>query len=124
MRRNIKADYERAMKQSERKYQANNAVQNNKNKLEREMSKLQKGYESQKIGKTQANLVTKTPGSKIKESMAQAQKAKMASAISKPIMTSPKMGATKPQKTVMVAGTKSKAVKMPGSPKKSKIKMF
>lgn len=51
-------------------------------------------------------------------------KTKIASTISKPTMTSPKMGVAKPQKTVMIAGTKSKMVKMPGSPKKSKIKMF
>lgn len=49
---------------------------------------------------------------------------KTKSMMPKATMTSTKMGIAKPQKTVMIAGTKSKMVKMPGSPKKSKIKMF
>lgn len=124
MKKNAIANYEKAMKQAERKYQANNSVKNTKIKLDREMSKLQKGYQSQKIGKSQANLITKTPTAKIKQSMAQAQKARMASAISKPIMTTSKMGVTKPQKTIMSAGTKTTVSKMPGSPKPPKMKMF
>lgn len=49
---------------------------------------------------------------------------KTKSMMPKATMTSTKMGVAKPQKTVMMAGTKSKAIKMPGSPKKPKMKMY